>query len=1258
MVTQQPTRSIATAPLFAGSERRFLDNEASRRFRGSGQPRPQRGQIHQRTYVPTSSAAIDPPPPTTEYRLQRDSSMAGSAEPWPSPPAAQFFSGRFFMPAETSDRSPETISSEPRKDTSLVQAILDMPEKNIERVDGRDRTPIPIISGARASVTLEADQKIAIDTSSLLVLSHLSLVREVFRTFQDIVLASGIDSELQESIRVVSTDNPILGEQIEEILSNISKSIESRRASIVQQSAPETRVREFEFNRPLEDKLVLMASQCDVVCIDDPRFNCRESLHGNDHRNVPVACTADLLRALMETDTITKQDYWLARHQLREFGFTAVIPDAEELHYWLKESFREDHGLRESIELRTIRHSIALVAQNCTSNMSETNALLQVSTEACGEAINSLWSDETIPIQEATLGSDWIWDHVSPLRYLGGLSLTSNTIRMTMVRLLAYCFVPQERKENREGKYVEWVENSILPIFECANSRIIDESLDLIADSILDGDQYDHAYGHMFMKQLPSSLANRLLKRRPMLGDTWGFNMSRLISFDSGPSIPLMDLIENTRRAYADKADVSFLDDSGRQGVVSLDQEHKSISIGWTDEQGRERKIHMPQLALLCPSENLRVSRSQSIIQFLGATVGDKLQLLDGLVSRPATDEEVSQISNEFSNGVKALQDKLYGRVIYHKNIDVDDVIPPSMEYFERLVGPHARDMPPDSFVQEAIIPYRKRLLSLDLRSGLEIACLGFLSDSLAPGEWVKDFSNDDVWEALSGFNHDTNPFVLLAALDVALYRQKDERYQGLATMAVNVLCDRSFGRSDTFDTYDALHVVIELVENRFNTLDSGAIKPGIWKRMGAWMQAALFVGYLAKDGSTENMDSLKEFGACNMTVAGRYARIAGARVEPLAFAARTTGDLLHTYLIERLVLLLRRHERLGHQVPELKREDDTLPSLDVLDESTILGLPGPLDGHRIPTKNVPPELAVAHLAGADPYSADFPWQSFVTLSQTHELDARQITVFRAAVWRLLTVDAEIEKEHLMQRADYASMVAAACRDSVLADAVAGLIVRLVSVAHEPSQLAQMIGCLLQTAAAHSDQSAWSGWLEDKLAQMANQLPPPPSDSSRAFADLLDELGSVLPVDSWVHLRARAICGCIAPAAPRFRTDFIEEGWLDDALAALQGIREEALVLGFDVPSDIVIRSARAFLESLAQVVRQTPDVQPLQDGEIGIDFYNQTERGGALFVIESDGSGACYTVGNGVSRTFDRSSYEDLLDNEICEAVTSAGVG
>ena len=1258
MSTQQPSNDAGTILPVVEPTRRFLDNDAPQPFRGLGNPHPRLSQVDQRSYVPPSSAALVHLPPNTKDRPKRDPSIAASTEPWPPLPPNQFQTRLSFLSVGASDRSSELIAAEPERDTLLAQLMLDTPESNIARVDGRHRTAIPIISGAHARVSLKADQRVGIDISSLLVLSHLALLREVFRTFQNIVLAPDIESELHGYRDGVSKTNPLLGELVEEIASHVAKSVESGTASILRQSISGARLKDFGFNRKSEDILTLMTSACDVFCIDDPRCNRCKGLCGDDSRIVPIACTVDLLRALMETNTITRHDYWQARHKLREFGFTEIMPDAEELHYLFKNAFREDQELLESFELRAIRHSIAHVAQNCQSITRETAELLQVSTHVCNEAINNLWDDESISIHKSTLGSDWIWINISPLRHLGGLSLTSHAIRVIAIRSLAYLLIPRQRKPDRKAGYIKWCMDSVLPLFQCANPNIIDEALDLIAEFISDNEQCDAACGQMFINQLPISLTNRLLKRRLALGDKWGFSMNHLISFDSGPSISINGLIECTRRAYAAGMDIQFTDDSGWRGTVALDQESNSVSIRWTDEHDRQRTMSMPHLTLLCPVANLRVNAAQSIIRFLGATFRDMRQLSDDIVSRTATDEEVRRVSNEFSNGMKSLHEKLHWKVIYRKDISVDDVVPPSMGYFEQLVGPCARDSRPDNFVQDVIIPYRKGLLSLDLKSGLEIACLGFLSDSLGPGEWVKDFSNDDVWDAFSGFDYSASPFVLLAGLDVALYRQEDTRYQELATSAVNALSDRSFGRSDSFDIYEALHLAIELVENSISTLDSGAIRPVYWRRMAAWMQAALFVGYLASNGLSENMVALREFSTSNMTVAGRYARTAAARVEPLAFAARVTPDLLHTYLMERLMLLKLRHERLGHVVPTPETSNLVADNQGASEEARILGIPGPLDGHRMPTKHLPPELVEAYLASTDPDSEDFPWQSYVTLFQTHQLDGSHLAVFRIAVQRLRAEDTALESTNPMRYADYASMVAAACRDRALADTVADLIVRLAAVAREASQLGQMIGCLLQTAAAHSDQSAWSGWLEDRLAQMANQLPPPPSDSSRVFADLLDELGSVLPVDSWVHLRARAICGCIAPAAPRFRADFIEEGWLDDARESLEGIREEANELGFDVPSDIAIRSARAFLESLAQVVRQTPDVQPLQDGGIGIDFYNQTGRGGVVFVVEIDGAGACYAVANGVSESFIRSSYKDLLDDEIREAVTSAGVG
>ena len=1258
MSVQRPVTSNATVPPPPQSGYRFFDNQAPLPFRVPGRSPRRPSQQQQDAYVPSSSDAPDTALTGMDYRQLLDVLRVVETEPPTPPPQTRSFPRGSLLLGGVQLRSRETVITDRKSDPRPVELFLDTPEKNVELVDGRKQTPIPIVSSEHTPVTLRHDEIVGIEVSSLMVLAHIFLLRETLSTFEHIVLPSDFESQLQKQQDRVRATHSILAKEIDEIISTVKTCIESGRVSFRGRTVPNVNSQEIDSHCKPKNKLVEWISGCDIVCIDDPEYNSLDALIDDTSRSIPVACTVDILRALRDLGTITKHDYWLARHKLRQGGFTVIILEPDELFYWIKDSLCDGEGLIESTELRTIRHSTAHVAQNSESDAGVTTPLLLTATDVCSEAIRLLWIDETISIPQATLGSDWIWSHVSSLRYFGGSSLDLDSIRLAAGGLLARLLVPQDQAHEHHVGYVRWLENTVIPTLRCANANVIEHALDLMVNWISSSAKYHDYYGHIFLNRLPPRLAKNLLRRHQSLGVKWNFKMQRLIAFDLGPSVSMSYLIECARQAFESRGRVHFSDNQGRQGTVYVGDDIRSVLVDWIDERGKQRSMHMPDLSLLSPSAEVRVHTARAIVRYLGATTGGMQNLIDDLASRTATDEEVGDVSNELVNGVKAVQEGLHRKVGNNENIEIDDLVPHSIEYFEQLIGPHVMELNPDGFIQDVVIPYRVKLLNLDLKSGLEIACIGFLSDTLAPGEWVKGFSNDDVWDALHGFDYTASPFVLLAVLDIALYRQDDARYQGLASRAMNSLCYRSFGRSDSFDTYEALRVVIELVENRINSLDSGVMKPGYWKRMAAWMQAALFVGYLTTYGSPEVIGSLREFAANNMTVAGQYAVTAGALFEPLAFAARTTDDVLYVYLVERLLLLMRRHKLLGHEVPKPSDLDSDHPVLGSLDESVRLGLPGPLDGHRVPTKCVPPELSDEWLIGTDAVGQDFPWQAFVTLSQTHELNATQLATFQTAVRRLLTECSDMELSDLLRYADYSGIVAAASRDSRLADAVADLIARIAGVANEPSHVAQLTGYLLQAAGAHSDPKAWSEWLDKRLVQVAEQLPPPPSESSRVFVDLLDELAVVLPVDSWVHLRARAVSASIATTAPQFRRDFIEGGWLDDALSSLDGIREESNHLGFDVPSDTAIQSAREFLNSLSQIVRQTPDVQPLQDGEIGIDFYNQTGRGGVLFVIETDGSGACYTLANGVSRSFTRSNHAELVDDEIREAVTVAGVG
>ena len=94
------------------------------------------------------------------------------------------------------------------------------------------------------------------------------------------------------------------------------------------------------------------------------------------------------------------------------------------------------------------------------------------------------------------------------------------------------------------------------------------------------------------------------------------------------------------------------------------------------------------------------------------------------------------------------------------------------------------------------------------------------------------------------------------------------------------------------------------------------------------------------------------------------------------------------------------------------------------------------------------------------------------------------------------------------------AMPASASRDAVI---------RVASQVTEKKEIYDLFVILLQAAVAHETHDAWFQWLEDQLTNIATQLPGPPSECLRMFQDQLDEIATVLPVDSWFQVRARSI---------------------------------------------------------------------------------------------------------------------------------------
>ena len=178
-----------------------------------------------------------------------------------------------------------------------------------------------------------------------------------------------------------------------------------------------------------------------------------------------------------------------------------------------------------------------------------------------------------------------------------------------------------------------------------------------------------------------------------------------------------------------------------------------------------------------------------------------------------------------------------------------------------------------ETYYREVLIPYRQGILKNNLEAGLDICLLGALLDDLAPGQWLTKHHDDVVWDAIAACHVRDNPFSLLGALDIALYRQTDARFAEFAAEAVRSLANEKCGDRDDLDSCALFCVLVKFVANRINLLENGARYPGHWKRMCAWIQAGVVLRALSRSSVSIDSSSLEQWTHGNMTAAGHWTR-------------------------------------------------------------------------------------------------------------------------------------------------------------------------------------------------------------------------------------------------------------------------------------------------------------------------------------------------------------------------------------------------
>ena len=945
----------------------------------------------------------------------------------------------------------------------------------------------------------------------------------------DSVTAAGLDVRIHQD---VLTDSRRLGrtgavaeqlvEQVEDIRSTLRAAIQEGKASLLAREQD----RSSDSDRGVSawdstQSLMQGAERCDAVCIDERTFNALGSVSGGTGRTVPIVCTLDVLREMRRRAAISKNEYWTALHKLRCGGFVFVPADAEEVGVRARQAVSDSQVAVETVELRMIRQATARAEIDEMGTPAEMVTISRGMLQTTVMTIRDLWTDADVSTENAARLSDRLWRQLMEMPFGSVGSGSADAVQRRRdwfsVSLGLLLWPVIALSEERRRKYSRWVWNRVERL-QAANAHVIQQIVRGVRTQMEAMEEHRELVGHLFLAQLPYKLRQEVIKENPAFAKACGFESRSVLTVEGGLEIETATLLSVSREALRCGSVTSTHDVTERTVEIAPAAERAGVEIRWTEGE-TSRTAYMPDLALLASATATRRRALRRVVVRVGPTAAKAHALLERPAAIPLPDEDVEFLLRESALGFASMQRECRQTVRSGK-FSVEDIVPDSVSYFEDLVGPPPGALGTNAYVRGTLVPYRKTLLRRDLGKGLELALLGALRDDLCPGRWLTRYKNDRVWGALDGAELSSNPFVLLGALDVALYRREDPRFEGLAAHLLIRLANPQLGRSDGADRYQLLSALSGLVQRRVALLPGCATHPNYWRRTCALMHGGWLLDELEPTGVRTDFERFLTWLGSNPRITDRYADTVGARTEPMLHAGLLTEWSLRDEVLGRLELLRARHEKAGRQTSWSEDTREAWQRVQSGVRNQVFGFPGPLEGDRRPSREIPKGVVDAACQACADRDDISRLRILATFSQGAKPDRSELETAREAVTKIGGKAVGLRE---INELNFASFVAVGCRELPLGNEVAEALIRLSSDASEPEIVHQIVHLMIQTAAVNAEKESWSKWLEGRLQSVVKALPGPPSEALGAFLESLREMQIVLPCEEWFHLRARAV---------------------------------------------------------------------------------------------------------------------------------------
>ena len=434
--------------------------------------------------------------------------------------------------------------------------------------------------------------------------------------------------------------------------------------------------------------------------------------------------------------------------------------------------------------------------------------------------------------------------------------------------------------------------------------------------------------------------------------EEYGVSADAVLSFDNGNvEFQRSVLFDAVRRSF----DLATTVDDMRGQKWSIEflgnEEPPKIAL----VQGEKRFV-VAHLALLSQDRDMRLNsfRQEAIGTDLPSNAVERWGRL--LESRPLDDDELGCIQDDLTNTPVAIQNAIRENLA-RGTLSLDNLVPRSEKYYERLVGRCEDEQTFEDFVKRVATPHMERLIKWRPFEGYQLSLLLASQPNLGAALGAIGLETTELARVYDWLTREGDVLSRAAAIEAGLLSvQAAPALKEPLSRLINALI--ATNRETQPDPYNLLSSIIVAVYGEIAHTRVLASKPPYWRRLAAIAQSVL----IARCVTASRIDAAA-FADWAMSVRGEIFLLqcfVDLRLEPRWLPELILPDQLKHELGGRILAAANAQATFVNEAGWYTLLlDDTNNSLRKQLNLSRAFLPGPLEGGMSPQLDVPP----THLA-------------------------------------------------------------------------------------------------------------------------------------------------------------------------------------------------------------------------------------------------------------------------------------------------------